>query len=133
MVNRFDQSGLAITKRYVKRLPINGTGTGFIEPDDDTVAYFHDITSKDYIHIGTENGCWCYIPIESIPSCDPSSKGTPITELVGDGIGDAITAVKTSSGVKLMANASGGTGTIRYMFTAEMNGREILIRNFDAE
>ena len=32
-----------------------------------------------------------------------------------------------------MANASGGTGTIRYMFTAEMNGREILIRNFDAE
>lgn len=87
---------LAITKRYIKRLPINGTGTGFIEPDDDTVAYFHDITSKDYIHIGTENGCWCYIPIESIPSCDPSSKGTPITELVGDGIGDAITAVKTS-------------------------------------
>ncbi|MBQ4529402.1 MAG: MucBP domain-containing protein [Lachnospiraceae bacterium] len=46
---------------------------------------------------------------------------------------DGFTAVKTSSGVKLMANASGGTGTIRYMFTAEMNGREILIRNFDAE
>ena len=32
-----------------------------------------------------------------------------------------------------MANASGGTGTIRYMFTAEIDGKEILIRNFATE
>jgi DNA gyrase subunit A len=87
---------LVVTKRFVKRLPINGVGTGFIEPDDDAVQYFHDISSKDYIHIGTEKGFWCYVPVESIPSCDPSSKGTAITELVNSDVGNAVVAVKTS-------------------------------------
>ena len=40
-----------ITKKYVKRLPITGAGVGFLEPDDDVVAYFNDITSVDYIHM----------------------------------------------------------------------------------
>ena len=87
---------LVITKRFIKRLPINGVGAGFIEPDDDTVQYFHDITSKDYIHIGTENGYWCYVPIDSIPSCDPSSKGTELEGFIGKDVGNAVTAVKTS-------------------------------------
>ena len=87
---------LVVTKKYIKRLPPNGVGTGFIEPDDDAVQYFHDITSKDYIHIGTENGYWCYVTIDSLPSCDPSSKGTSLKELINDNIGDVVTAVKTS-------------------------------------
>lgn len=87
---------LVVTKKYIKRLPINGVGTGFIEPDDDTVQYFHDITSKDYIHIGTDNGFWCYVPIDSVPSCDPSSKGKPIVELIKPEVGNAVVAVKTS-------------------------------------
>lgn len=87
---------LVVTKKYIKRLPPNGVGTGFIEPDDDAVQYFHDITSKDYIHIGTENGYWCYITIDSLPSCDPSSKGTSLKELINDNVGDVVTAVKTS-------------------------------------
>lgn len=87
---------LVVTKKYIKRLPINGVGTGFIEPDDDTVQYFHDITSKDYIHIGTDNGFWCYVPVDSIPSCDPSSKGKPIVDLIKPEVGNAVVAVKTS-------------------------------------
>lgn len=87
---------LVVTKKYIKRLPINGVGTGFIEPDDDTVQYFHDITSKDYIHIGTDNGFWCYVPVDSIPSCDPSSKGKPIVDLIKPEVGNTVVAVKTS-------------------------------------
>lgn len=87
---------LVVTRKYIKRLPINGVGTGFIEPDDDTVQYFHDITSKDYIHIGTDNGFWCYVPVDSIPSCDPSSKGKPIVDLIKPDVGNAVVAVKTS-------------------------------------
>lgn len=86
---------LVITKKYIKRLPLHGVGAGFLESDDDVVTYFTDITSKDYIHIGTENGYWCYLPIDSIPSTDPSSKGTPISELISPEVGNVVTAVKT--------------------------------------
>ena len=87
---------VAITKRYIKRLPPNGIGIGFLEPDDDAVTYFHDITSRDYIHIGTADGRWCYVPIDSIPASDPSSKGTSLKDLISPDIGDAVVAVKTS-------------------------------------
>lgn len=86
---------LVVTKRYVKKLPPNGTGVGLLESDDDVIKYFN-ITSKDYIHIGTDNGYWCYLPIDSIPSTDPSSKGSSIKDLIGQGVGNAITAIKTS-------------------------------------
>lgn len=46
---------------------------------------------------------------------------------------DGFTAVKTKEGVKLIANTSGGNGTIRYMFSYEKDGREILITNFQSE
>ena len=87
---------LVVTKRYIKRLSSNGVGAGFVESDDDTIQYFHDITSNDYIHIGTDKGYWCYIPLDSIPSTDPSSKGTNLQELVGSDIGEVVVAVKTS-------------------------------------
>lgn len=87
---------LVVTKKYIKRLSPNGIGAGFLEPDDDTIQYFQDITSEDYIHIGTDNGFWCYVPVESIPSTDPSSKGIPFDELISTNIGKAVVAVKTS-------------------------------------
>jgi DNA gyrase/topoisomerase IV subunit A len=86
---------VAITKKYVKRLSPNGVGVGFLEPNDDVVAYFNDITSVDYIHIGSDIGEWCYLPIDRIAASDPSSKGTPLEELLGM-TGNAITAIKTS-------------------------------------
>lgn len=87
---------VVVTKHYIKRLSPNGVGIGFLEPDDDAVTYFHDITSQDYIHIGTEDGRWCYVPIDSIPASDPSSKGTSLKDLISQDIGDAVVAVKTS-------------------------------------
>jgi DNA gyrase subunit A len=87
---------LVVTKKYIKRLARNGVGAGYVDSDDSPIAYFNDITSVDYIHIGTENGYWCYVPIDSIPTCDPSSKGTPLESLIGDKIGNAVVAVKTS-------------------------------------
>ena len=86
---------VVVTKKYVKRLPSSGFGAGFIEPNDDVVAYFHDITSVDYIHIGTDQGEFCYLPIDKIPASDPSSKGMELEILLGI-TGEAITAVKTS-------------------------------------
>lgn len=87
---------VVVTKKYIKRLSPNGVGIGFLEPDDDAVTYFHDITSQDYIHIGTEDGNWCYVPVDTIPASDPSSKGTSLKDLISPDIGDAIVAVKTS-------------------------------------
>lgn len=86
---------VVITKKYAKRLPFSGAGIGFLEPDDDVVSYFHDITSQDYLHVGSSKGEWCYLPVESIPASDPSSKGTELVQLVGME-GFAITAIKTS-------------------------------------
>jgi len=86
---------VAVTKKYIKRLPPNGVGIGFLEPDDDVIAYFHDITSVDYIHIGSNLGEWCYVPIDKIPASDPSAKGMELQELLGM-TGTAITAIKTS-------------------------------------
>lgn len=86
---------VAITKKYVKRLSPNGIGVGFLEPNDDVVAYFNDITSVDYIHIGSDSGEWCYLPIDRIPATDPSAKGMALEELLGM-TGNAITAIKTS-------------------------------------
>ena len=86
---------VVITKKYAKRLPLNGYGVGFLEPSDDVVAYFPDITSVDYIHIGTDQGELCYLPIDKIPATDPSGKGIELEQLLGI-TGDAITAVKTS-------------------------------------
>lgn len=87
---------LVITKKYIKRLPPNGGGIGFLEPGDDVVSYFPDITSHDYVHIGTSDGSWCYIPIDSVPASDASSKGTSFNELISKDLGEAIVAVKTS-------------------------------------
>lgn len=87
---------VVVTKKYIKRLPINGVGVGFLESDDDSVAYFHDITSQDYIHIGTSEGRWCYVSIDSIPASDPSSKGISVKELISEDIGEVVVAIKTS-------------------------------------
>jgi len=85
---------VVVTKKYVKRLSPTGLGTGFLEPDDDVIAYFQDITSADYIHIGTNLGEWCYLPIDKIPAADPSAKGMGLDQLLGI-TGEAITAIKT--------------------------------------
>lgn len=86
---------VVITKRYVKRLHANGTGVGFLEPDDDVVMYFPDITSVDYLHIGTDMGEWCYLPIDKIPAVEPSSKGMEVSLLL-KAVGQVVAAVKTS-------------------------------------
>ena len=86
---------LVVTRKYIKRLSSNGFGSGFLEPDDDVVRYFNDITSKDYIHIGTDTGEWCYLPIDKVPACEASNKGTSLSELLGVS-GQAIAAIKTS-------------------------------------
>lgn len=46
---------------------------------------------------------------------------------------DGFTAVKTQDGIRLIANTSGGSGNVRYMFSYEKDGREILIVNFQSE
>lgn len=86
---------VAITKKYVKRLSPNGVGVGFLEPNDDVIAYFNDITSVDYVHVGSDVGEWCYLPIDRISATDPSAKGTPLEELLGM-TGNAVAAIKTS-------------------------------------
>lgn len=43
------------------------------------------------------------------------------------------TPVKLHDGLRLEADAQGGEGTIRYMFTYEKDGKEILIQNFQTE
>ena len=86
---------VVVTRKRVKRLSPGGVGIGFLEPDDDVVAYFHDITSVDYIHIGSDDGEWCYLPIDKIPAADPSAKGTEMEQLLGM-TGNAIAAIKTS-------------------------------------
>lgn len=86
---------VAVTKKRVKRLSPGGIGIGFLEPDDDVVAYFHDITSADYIHIGSDGGEWCYLPVDKIPATDPSAKGMDLEQLVSM-TGNAIAAIKTS-------------------------------------
>lgn len=86
---------VVITKRYVKRLHLNGVGVGFLEPDDDVVMYFPDITSVDYLHIGTDMGEWCYLPIDKIPAVESSSKGIEVSLLL-KAVGQVVAAVKTS-------------------------------------
>lgn len=85
---------VVITRKYVKRLPLSGVGAGFLEPDDDVVGYYHDITSADYVHVGSSIGEWCYLPIDKIPASDPASKGASLKDLVGMD-GEAITSIKT--------------------------------------
>ena len=87
---------LAVTKKYVKLLSINGTGVGFLESDDDVMGYFSDITSEDYIHIGSNQGEWCYLPVDKIPMNETSSKGTSLSKLVGMK-GLAVIAIQTST------------------------------------
>lgn len=87
---------IVVTKKYAKRLSINGVGIGFLESDDDVVAYFPDITSVDYIHVGSNMGEWCYLPVDKIPSTETSSKGTNLEQLIGM-TGNAITAINTSA------------------------------------
>lgn len=65
-------------------------------------------------------------PVDVTDTPDPT---TVPTEFVLDGF----TAVKTQSGIRLIANASGGNGDIRYMFSYEKDGKEILIANFQSE
>lgn len=86
---------VVVTKKYIKRLPPNGVGIGYLDADDDIVTYFHDITNEDYIHIGMSSGELCYLPIDKIPASDSSGKGTDLPALTGAD-GYAVSAYKTS-------------------------------------
>lgn len=65
---------------------------------------------------------------------DPTATTAPVvTTVPGDFSLDGFTAVKTKNGIGLYANTSGATGNVRYMYTYEKNGKEILITNFQSE
>lgn len=67
------------------------------------------------------------IVVTSTPT--PEITKTPGTEFSLDGF----SIVKTKNGVGLYANTSGSEGNVRYMFSYEKDGKEILITNFQAE
>ncbi len=60
----------------------------------------------------------------------PTVTETPIE---GEFSLNGLTAVKTQAGIRLISSAEGGEGAIRYMFSFEKDGKEILIQNFQTE
>lgn len=55
-----------------------------------------------------------------------------VSPVPGQFVLNGLTAVKTKDGVRLIADAEGETGEIRYMFSFERDGKEILIQNFQS-
>ena len=55
------------------------------------------------------------------------------TPVEGDFKLDGFSVIKTKNGIGLYANTSGATGNVRYMYTYEKDGKEMLITNFQEE
>jgi alpha-amylase len=74
------------------------------------------------------------------PTTEPVVTSTPdpttepvVTSTPGAFSLDGFSVVKAKDGIGLYANTSGAEGNVRYMFSYEKNGKEILIANFQSE
>lgn len=133
----------------LKETPSNATGT--FTKDEITVTYVYSGGEQPTnTPIPTETGIPTpTMPIDvtstPIPTGIDNPTNTPvpttgeitdtphITEVPTNFALDGFTVVKTRDGIKLIANTSGGNGAIRYMFSYEKDGKEILIANFQSE
>ena len=68
------------------------------------------------------------------PTEEPDPTVTPaVTQTPSEFALKGFSVVKTKDGVGLYANTSGADGNVRYMFSYEKDGKEILITNFQSE
>lgn len=85
---------IAITKRYVKKLSISGKVIGYVDSDDEIVAYYPDVTEDNDIYIADTLGKFYRLNLNKLPSNDVSNKGT---ELLSLGVkGDVVRAINIS-------------------------------------
>lgn len=85
---------IVVTKRYVKKLSINGKLIGYIDPDDEVVAYYPDVTEDNDIYIADTLGKFYRLNIAKLQSNDVSNKGT---ELLPFGVkGDVVRVMNIS-------------------------------------
>ena len=132
----------AVGKKYTT-YPAEFEGRTLLETPANASGVFEKESTVTYIYSGEgEEPTPTVAPTPTV-TVEPTVSGTPtqavtptVTEAptVTPGIGefslDALTAVKTQEGIRLIANAQGGQGTIRYMFSYERDGKEVLIQNF---
>lgn len=89
---------IVITKKYIKKLSINGKVVGYVDSNDEVVAYYSDVTEDDDIYVADDLGKFYRINLEKLPSNDAVSKGT---ELISLGVkGDVVRSMKITSEMK---------------------------------
>ena len=89
---------LVITKKYVKKLSINGKIIGYVDSDDEVIAYYPDVTEDSDIYIADTLGKFYRLNLSKISSNDVVNKGT---ELISLGVkGDVVRAINISPEMK---------------------------------
>lgn len=89
---------LVITKKYVKKLSINGKVIGYVDSDDEVIAYYPDVTEDSDIYIADTLGKFYRLNLSKVPSNDVVNKGT---ELISLGVkGDVVRAMNISPEMK---------------------------------
>lgn len=89
---------LVITKKYVKKLSINGKVIGYVDGDDEVIAYYSDVTEDNDIYVADTLGKFYKLNLSKLPSNDAVNKGT---ELLSLGIkGDVVRAMNISPDIK---------------------------------
>ena len=85
---------LVVTKKFVKKLSISGKVIGYVDSDDEVVAYYPDVTEEDTIFIADSLGKFYSLLLDKLPSHDITNKGT---ELLGLGVkGEVVRVIKVS-------------------------------------
>lgn len=89
---------LVITKKYVKKLSINGKVIGYMDSDDEVVAYYSDVTEDSDIYVADALGKFYRLNLSKLQPNDVTNKGT---ELVSLGVkGDVVRAMNISPDMK---------------------------------
>ena len=133
----------AIGKKYTTSAA-DIPGYTLVEIPENAEGIFEEVSTVTYVYVGGEN-----LPTPTIeptvtetPTIVPTETVTPTvttvptvtdTPIEGQFLLNGLTAVKTQAGIRLIANAEGGQGAIRYMFSFEKDGKEVLIQNFQTE
>lgn len=82
---------IVITKKYIKKLSIGGKVIGYIDSDDEVVAYYPEVTEDSEIYIADSLGKFYRLNLSKLSSNDVTNKGT---ELLSLGVkGDVIRAM----------------------------------------
>ena len=119
-IGKFTEETITVIYVYAGGEVLTGTPVPTVtDTPDPTVTTAPDVTVTD-----TPDPT-----VTDTPDPTPTSEPIVPTEFTLDGF----VAAKTSKGVKLIATATTGKGSIRYMYTIEYDGKEVLLRNFDAE